>query len=318
MVGDEYVEDNIDEETLKTKKLVGPVTIWIGVFPDKEANVDYVKVHINLLDSIKCKIASHAFDIQRSKELIASYEEREKGTDLADVERAQSARIRTQDSVDEAEKLIAALVKLLGHVRRDWKKLYNHALGHILRSPAMRLGGNKIDLGTRLQSWEFKTKTFATKDTDDKYPECGLLPLVGTLTDDMMGTPDKLDADGEPCLLVVKRGAATDTTIGRANGVFSIVRDYCHDMSIHQTSMEWAVINYGYGTDAFSKPGDSGAIIADIHGRIGGMLTGGSGSGHKEVSDITYATPFWWLLANGFPDAHPDVLADMDLDNVDW
>ncbi|KAF8875613.1 hypothetical protein CPB85DRAFT_540200 [Mucidula mucida] len=34
MVGNEYEEDGLDEETLKTKKLVGPVTIWIGVFPE--------------------------------------------------------------------------------------------------------------------------------------------------------------------------------------------------------------------------------------------------------------------------------------------
>ncbi len=161
-------------------------------------------------------------------------------------------------------------------------------------------------------AWEFSAITFATKAANRERLEYGLLSLVGILTDDLMCTPDNLDSDGEPCLLVVKNGNATGTTLGRANGVFSIVRDYYHDMSIHQTSMEWAIINYGYGSDGFSEPGDSGAIIADIHGRIGGMLTGGSGSGDKEVSDITYATPFWWLLerikANGFPDAHLNVV----------
>ena len=43
------------------------------------------------------------------------------------------------------------------------------------------------------------------------------------------------DSDGEPCLLVVKSGNATDTTLGRANGAFSVVRDYFTDMSINQT-----------------------------------------------------------------------------------
>ena len=138
-----------------------------------------------------------------------------------------------------------------------------------------------------------------------------MLPLIGTITDDLMRNPDMWDSDGEPCLLVVKNGNATGTTIGRANGVFSIVRDYSNDMSIHQTSMEWGIINYGSESEAFSEPGDSGSAIANIRGRIGGMLTGGSGEGMS--SDMTYATPFWWLLerikANGFPDAHLDVVA---------
>ncbi len=143
-----------------------------------------------------------------------------------------------------------------------------------------------------------------------------MLPLTGTITDDLMHIPDMWDSEGEPCLLVIKTGSATGTTIGRANGVFSIVRDYYfNDMSVNQTSMEWAILNYGI-KEVFSEPGDSGSIIADIHGRIGGMLTGSSGDG--EYSDITYATPFWWLLerirANGFPNAHLNVV-DLDIGN---
>lgn len=48
-----------------------------------------------------------------------------------------------------------------------------------------------------------------------------------------MYNPDMWDSNGEPCLVVVKSG----TTIRRANGVLSIVRDYFNDMSINQTSM---------------------------------------------------------------------------------
>lgn len=134
---------------------------------------------------------------------------------------------------------------------------------------------------------------------------------MGTITDDLMQIPDMWDPDGKPCLLVVKCGNATGTTIGRANGVFSTVRDYFQDMSVNQTSMEWVIMSYDK-SGAFSEPGDSGSIIADIRGRIGGMLTGGS-SRTMTSSDMTYATPFWWLLerikANGFPNAHPYVPA---------
>lgn len=74
----------------------------------------------------------------------------------------------------------------------------------------------------------------------------------------------------------------------------------------HRTSMEWAILPYDNKSDAFSALGDSGSIIADGHGRIGGLLTGGTG---KSLSlDITYATPFFWLFPrikkNGFSKAH--------------
>ena len=76
------------------------------------------------------------------------------------------------------------------------------------------------------------------------FPKDRLLPLMGTITDDLMRNPDMWDSNGKPCLLVVKSGNATGTTIGRANSIFSIVRDYFNDMSINQTSMEWGIINY--------------------------------------------------------------------------
>jgi len=86
---------------------------------------------------------------------------------------------------------------------------------------------------------------------------------------------------------------------------------YYNYMLVNQTSMEWGIINYNSKSEVFSEPGDSGSIIADIRGRIGGMLTSGSGKKTKS-SDMTYATPFWWLLerirANGFPNAHLNVL----------
>ena len=113
-------------------------------------------------------------------------------------------------------------------------------------------------------------------------------------------------------MLVTKSGSATDTTIGRANGLFSITRDYFPvDQTFNQTSMEWGIINYDSKSEVFSEPGDSGSVIVDIRGRIGGMLTGGSGK--TWGSDVTYATPFWWLLericANGFPNAHLNVVS---------
>jgi hypothetical protein len=66
----------------------------------------------------------------------------------------------------------------------------------------------------------------------------------------------------------------------------------------------------GYDIDIesgpFSAPGDSGSIVADGRGRVGGLITGGAGN--TKFVDVTYATPLFWLLprikANGFPNAH--------------
>jgi len=73
--------------------------------------------------------------------------------------------------------------------------------------------------------------------------------------------------------------------------------------------MEWGIINYNSKSDVFSEPGDLGAIIADIHGHVGGLLTGGAGK--TKYSDMTYATPFWWLLhhikASGLPNMNLNI-----------
>lgn len=138
-----------------------------------------------------------------------------------------------------------------------------------------------------------------------EYPDDRLLPLRDLISEDLMHNPDMLDHNGESCLLVIKNGHATGVTLGRATGIFSYIRKYFSN-NTHQTLMEWAILPYDNKSGAFSAPGDSGSIIADGHGRIGGLLTGGAGK--MESSDITYATPFFWLFPrikqNGFPNAH--------------
>jgi hypothetical protein len=143
-----------------------------------------------------------------------------------------------------------------------------------------------------------------TASTTFKYPSDHLLPLRGVIKEDELRSPQMRDADGEQCLIVVKSGLTTGVTIGRATGIKSFVRKYFLN-STHETSMEWAILPYDNKSGAFSDGGDSGAIIVDGKGRIGGLLTGGTGP--TASTDITYATPFYWLLErirNHFPDAH--------------
>jgi hypothetical protein len=120
-----------------------------------------------------------------------------------------------------------------------------------------------------------------------------------------MRHPDMVDHDGEACLYVIKNGLMTHVTIRRATGIFSHVRQYFPNQ-ISQTSMEWTILPYDNDSRVFPKGGDGGFVIVDGRGRFGGVLTGGAGK--TTPSDITYATPIWWLLeeikANGFPHAH--------------
>jgi hypothetical protein len=72
--------------------------------------------------------------------------------------------------------------------------------------------------------------------------------------------------------------------------------------------MEWAILPYDNKSGPFSAPGDSGSVIVDGLGRMGGLLTGGAGI--ADSYDITYATPISFLMqsikANGYPNAHPN------------
>jgi hypothetical protein len=65
-------------------------------------------------------------------------------------------------------------------------------------------------------------------------------------------------------------------------------------------------MNYDSKSGVFSAPGDSGAIVADIRGRMCAILTGGSGL--KVDFDMTYGTLMTWVLkrirASGYPHAH--------------
>ena len=43
--------------------------------------------------------------------------------------------------------------------------------------------------------------------------------------------------------------------------------------------------------------GDSGAVIFDLDGQIGGIIDGGSGNNYAKF-DLTYATPIEWILGH--------------------
>jgi len=115
-----------------------------------------------------------------------------------------------------------------------------------------------------------------------------LLPVEGFLTSTELDTQS---------YTVLMRGAVSGLTLGTTNFVKSYVRQR------HCWSLEIGII----GSDGdFSKPGDSGSSVIDRSGKVCGLLTSGHGNEvavmgddgitTKPKIDVSYVTPFWWLL----------------------
>lgn len=165
--------------------------------------------------------------------------------------------------------------------------------------------GNAIDLGNTIGFTEMTRMLNSNIQNQHKfsYPLDRQLSLHGVLPIKEMTHPQMLDEDGNPCLVVLKRGGATGVTVGIANEIFSYTCSYFND-GTNTTAKEWAILDYSrkigvlYERDMgpFSERGDSGALIVDSTGRMGGLLTGGSG--RLEGPDITYATPVEFLLGH--------------------
>ena len=128
--------------------------------------------------------------------------------------------------------------------------------------------------------------------TNYVYPRDGLLQACGVIQLDDIHNPKHLDANGEQCLLVVKNGLTTGTTIGRVLGMESYTRVY-KEYNIDKTSIEIGVLPYGNMKGSFSAPGDSGSIVLDRSGGILGMLTECAGT--TDRTDVTYVTPYSFL-----------------------
>jgi hypothetical protein len=128
--------------------------------------------------------------------------------------------------------------------------------------------------------------------TNYVYPRDGLLQARGVIQLDDIHNPKHLDANREQCLLVVKNGLTTGTTIGRVSGMESYTRVY-KEYNVDKTSVEIGVLPYGNTKGPFSAPGDSGSIVLDRSCGILGMLTGGAGT--TDRTDVTYVTPYSFL-----------------------
>ncbi|KAK6343608.1 hypothetical protein TWF730_011199 [Orbilia blumenaviensis] len=235
--------------------------------------------------------------------------------------------ITITENRDETLQLIANTTRKIKHIKmlqeevtKDRTPLEQRVIGFVLHSEIIKVSaephgftqdwalvqlyddkidwstfqGNKVYVGDKLSGAEFGEVMFPqlVDRAGYSYPPDGLLQAYGVVGDAEIRNPQHLDVDGDKCLLVVKNGLATGTTIGRANGLESFTRTYSNCGTI-QTSIEIAVLPYDRAHGSFSACGDSGSIVLARDGRIVGLITGGMGITNE--TDITYLTPYWWL-----------------------
>ncbi|RPA99861.1 hypothetical protein L873DRAFT_1682426 [Choiromyces venosus 120613-1] len=282
------------------------------------------------LESIQVAIGDKALMIQYLERYIAKV--KDVAGDVAEKECTNAG-----DELAKVKEAMDTLNTFYGDVSTRWASPDRRVLGYVVYSPPIECGfsteqytqdfavieidlskidgtnfeGNVIDLGTKIEPGAFTRMMYPNLQNAHtfEYPEDRLLRLKGTIRDKDMRHPPALDQNGEPCLMVIKHGNTTGLTIGRANDIRSCVHNY-HEKGTTHFSMEWAILPLDNKSGAFSAPGDSGAVVADGSGRIGGIIT--SGAGWTEAKDITYATSINFVMKGikaKFPKAHlnPDL-----------
>ncbi|KAE9384186.1 hypothetical protein BT96DRAFT_929422 [Gymnopus androsaceus JB14] len=227
-----------------------------------------------------------------------------------------------QYALDKFRREIAELRTLHQSASTNWATPESRVIGHLILSPPIKYGAGtegytqdwaviQID-ADKIDSTNFNGNAINLDTTDISnaelaammgpafaYPKDGFLRLKNIIPEDELRRHSTLDQNGNPCLMVIKRGSATGLTLGCANSVLSYIRHYFKDGE-PETSKEWAILQFDSKSGAFSAKGDSGAVIVDGLGRMGGLLTGASGgtNSNRDLLDITYATPIGFILKN--------------------
>lgn len=179
--------------------------------------------------------------------------------------------------------------------------------------PAGHSLANVVDLQTDRP--ESEPKQLVRKilgNTQFDFPADGMMRLNGVIPlQEMRGAPIPhqlvTTIGDEKCLVVLKRGRTTGLTAGIALDIRSVTRNYMDYGMPEEISYEWAIQHvdakskdrsYSGGMSQFSRGGDSGSVIFDLTGRIGGLLTGGTGyaEGNMRQYDLAYATPMVYVL----------------------
>ncbi|KAI5999758.1 hypothetical protein F5J12DRAFT_784536 [Pisolithus orientalis] len=186
--------------------------------------------------------------------------------------------VRTFPSVKYSFLRFNELQELYEQTKKDFGEQSQRVIGHVVWSPAITVGTTPhgfakdvrvVELEKAIFCLTFKENVIDLVQFGFKHPAERLLVLRDSLVEDCMRHPKTKDHDGENSLYVPKRSLTPLTTIGRATGCFSYrLRRVFQGRRLR-------------GDDRLR------------HGEFGGLLTGGSG--RTDSSDITYATPMFWL-----------------------
>ena len=245
--------------------------------------------------------------------------------------------IRRAEILPSPNDILSRAMALSSHLETLAASTEARLVGHVYRSPPMAVNkepkftrdwalialdrdrfpsgfqfDNIVDLYTDSTSG-IQTQKMVNKTLNNvhfKFPLDGQMRLKGTipLREILRGRlshPFVNFRQDDVRLIVLKRGRTSGLTTGVALDVESVVRT-CFGAEAVESS-KWTIIDIRQ-TDArcedalaqprFSEGGDSGAIIFDLSGRVGGMLTGGTRDEDRLVKgyDLTYAIPFERLL----------------------
>ncbi|EIW74633.1 hypothetical protein CONPUDRAFT_140422 [Coniophora puteana RWD-64-598 SS2] len=268
----------------------------------------------NALEAIMDRIGHWSYMVDGYEEEFAHLGERVEGEDP----KTTSNRQKTKYRLEEAEASKASVSEFHREITSLWSAESQRILGHVVYAPPISVGtgdsmctedwalvelnrgkfdwdtfrGNVIHLGSKLTPYQFMKKMYphALTRAKYKYPPGGLMQLRDVVQPNELRRPAMLDANGEWCLIVVKNGAATGATLGRATGIESFVREYTGDGAVRSTAREIAVYAYSNGDGAFSAPGDSGSVVGEASCGIVGMIIGGAGQ--ADLTDVTYVSGY--------------------------
>ncbi|KAL4256299.1 hypothetical protein AB1N83_013340 [Pleurotus pulmonarius] len=286
-----------------------------GTGPKKEVVVMGASAYTNYLVSIQVLIGT-LIDLATSLEgKVHTLRGRvETGTN---VEESQTTLEEYEAELTKTRSKISKVKTFFVEIKTRWGKRRDRVIGFVAWAPSLGVGaaphyytrdfcvielyrekfkrmvGNVLSLGPECTPSKLKNLICDRTDVSSKftYPDDGILPLSGMLTADELDNPD-LNLQGDRIRRVIKRGCATNTTVGTLTGFTSFVRKYYPTGNME--SLELPILSHENESGTFSKGGDSGSLIVSASGEFVGLLTSGTGRG-TDGSDMTYATPFEWV-----------------------
>ena len=230
---------------------------------------------------------------------------------------AKRAKKEAQDQIDNAKETIKDFQQLVKDLDTEWKTPESRNAGHVVYSPPIDKGnksndytmgwalyevdpskiknfsGNVIDLGQEVSLEKLKEALDPNIQNPYKlvYPascqweiENIRIPL------DEMRYPKKFDQNNSPALSVLKRGRSAAALLTRLN-LTSVPTYPTTAPSYPRNGPSLALTSPSLPSRLEEIPAP---LVVDAEGRMGGMLTGGSGFSAK--TDVTYATPMVALL----------------------